>query len=236
MILLVLACAKPGDASGTLTDQRTLAAVPGVEIELVSDAAPPCSRFVTTTDTDGHFAVSGLCPADSYRVRPSDPTWFIGDSPIISGAVTGTTVALEGWRVPTQEGLWLLDGTELQRLTTNTALDRARIADGSQVRFPTEIPGVLPEILEDRVLVLSGAAVEKWAPYPLEASGRRAFTDRAQEMDPWFYTGPKFTAVVADKTATCPERQTTYYAAGALPTGDYVVSDLESYRALIVRF
>ncbi len=244
MILLAIACSAPGDATGSLVDARTGAAVSGAEIEFVSEASAPCVRFIATTDAAGLFRVDHLCAGESYAVRPADPTWVMPNGTTISGGSKGQTVALQAWRVPTSEGLWILEGQTLTRLPTNTALDRARGADGAEVRFPTEIPGAPPSITADRILVLAGAAVADWNILPLLPSERRTFVDRPLPVDPWVYVGVRFVSdTEAEAVRVTPTgvkeftaRQTRYFTAGAVPPGSYVVAAPESYRALIVSF
>lgn len=231
-MILAFGCSAPSDAAGTLHDARTDTPISGAVVEAVSDEPLPCGRIAATTDAEGAFTLPGLCPGATYVVRPADARWWTDAPGNVAGGRQGSEVRLRAWRLPESDGFWLLEGEELRPLRTNTALDRARSAEGAEdLRFPTEIPGELPQVTESRVLVLVGGEVLGWEPAPLVATERRELAGGVA-LDPWFLLGQSEVPTATEVT-TRPAR---YLGAGALPAGRHVFQSGASYRALIVEF
>lgn len=251
MIWLFLACADPGTVMGTVLDARTRAPVVGVEVVAsAAKASDACRRFSATTDEEGSFRIADLCGGEAYTLQTAG-TWQLAEPPTVAGAEPPAQT-LQAWPVPEVEGVFLFDGKQWTALKTHTAIETARIFGTDRtVSFPAELPGTLPRVAGETVLVVAGQALIEglsWA--PLVPSGKRWFGDRAapEPVDPWIYLGVRFIddTVVEEvppgldmasvTTITLGDRVVRYIPAAALGRGRHALLTPRKNRAFLLEF
>ncbi len=229
-------CAAPGSVSGTVTDARTGAAVTGLEVRWAApEARAECRVRAATTDASGGYVAPDLCGGVRYRLELADGDWWAGGDPVeVSVDKEGARKDLSLWRIPAVGGLYLLDGTQLQALRTQSAIDRLPIPAGGEARFPLEIPNALPILSGERVVLLVGAEAQALALEPLIAAEARTLGTalQPQPVGPWAYLGLRFDGEAAEPVAapvapaSLPEiggggRTARVLKAGDLPAGRY---------------
>jgi hypothetical protein len=242
LLIGLLGCAKPGHVEGTVRDARTDTPL-SVDVTLTPDApSEACPALTLHPGDDGGFA-GEICGNTRYTADIGDPGWRL-DAPV---PVTGS-VDLRPWRVPDADGVYTLTGTELTWIATNTALDTARVMDSdATVRLPVEIPGSLPRIVGDTLLLLAGDVADL-AFSPLIPSDKRWFgsRDAPESIDPWVYLGVRFSSdtaferVDASPTGatdrTVAGRRLRMYDGHALPAGRYALAAPDAARAIVLEF
>ena len=244
-LLLLFACAKPGTAHGTIVDGRTHKPVADLELSWTSDQPAPCDRRSTRTDGAGSWSVADICPGTTWRLMLSDPDWWTDAPPVVADEA-GVEVNLELWRVPTVDGIYLLQGTQLTALRSHSAIDSALLADRAELlRFPLEIPGTVPRIAGDTVLILAGKEAQtlRWEPLLPAGPLRFGSAESPTEVGPWFYLGSRVTAAGVEPVVTMPDptaiRQvgpsdrSVQMMSGGLPAGRYGLSAPEGRRLWI---
>ncbi len=248
MILLALAACTPdpGSAAGRLVDARTGAPVTSVAIALVpSDAA--CAAPAVQTDADGRWTAAGLCGQATWTVTLGDPGWYLPEA-----APVGPDVQLRAWRAPPDAGVYLASATAVTPLVTHTALDVVHLfGTDREVRFPAEIPGVLPRIDADTALLLVGdvlGATPRFEPLVPSPERRWFGTKEApQPIDPWVYLGFRFTSdTEAERVEAAVDpahiehvggpRPLRYIGAAALAPGRYALVTDDALRAFLLDF
>lgn len=233
---------EPFTASGTLTDARTQAPLAGVSLTLQADGDCPAVEVVT--GPDGAWSAPNLPCGPAWTVTPSDPGWYRPEP-----APVGTATPLTAWRAPQDTGVYTVRGTEVTPLVTHTGLDVLRILDSTEeVRFPLEIPGTLPRVAGDTVLLLVGAPVGEATFVPLVLSPERRWfgtKEAPKPVDPWVYLGIRFLddtrfervtamldpAGVMDVGGPRPLR---YIQGNALPAGRYALPTADAARAFLL--
>jgi hypothetical protein len=247
LLIALLACTPPpGSATGTLVDARTHAPVPGAEIRLTT-TKEGCPPIVVATDTDGTFSAEGLCGETPYTAAPADPGWYLAE-PV---AVTGS-VALSAWRAPATPGVYTVTGPDALPLVTHTLIDRVKaFGTDTDVLFPVEIPGALPRIAGDTVLLVVGDVLGKEPRFePLVPSPEKRWfgtKEAPAPIDPWVYLGVRFTSdtelvpVVAKPdpahiVRVPGDRPLTYIDGGALSEGRYALLTPDATRAFLLDF
>lgn len=247
-MLILLACATPGDVTGSLADARTNTPIADCEV-LLSAGVTKCDRTVKT-DADGHFSAPDLCGNQRYRIAPADPLWWVAVPPEIDGGAKGTTVDLRAWRAPESDGVYLLDGASLVQVVSQTTIDQAMYSPaGRVIRFPTELPGQLPTVDTEHTLVLRGTElIEEWVFEPLwdGPALTLGLADAPMQVWPWTYIGAQIdeagslevlSASPADPVDLEKEgRKVRYLGAGTLPAGRYALSRPGGKRAILLAF
>jgi hypothetical protein len=248
MLSLLLACSHPGSVGGQVTDARTQKPISSLEVAWVSEGADACARRATQTDGAGSYHLDGICPDHSYHLQFSDPDWWV-EAPPLQANPQGTEMDLALWRVPSVEGVYLLKGSELSALKPQSAVDRLPLVGQSQeLRFPLEIPGNLPRIEGDTLLVLAGEKTQKLSFEPLLPAGPLQFgtPEAPQAVGAWFYIGSQVKgqdqveAAVAQpstvKTVGKSPQIATYVDVSALPPGRYALGGPDARRVYLVDF
>ena len=228
-----------------MVDGRTQKPVADLELMWTSDQAAPCDRLVTRTDGAGSWSVEGVCPGTTWRLMLSDPDWCTDAPPLVADDA-GVEVDLELWRLPTVDGIYLLEGTKLTALRSHSAIDSALLADRAELlRFPLEIPGTVPRIAGDTVLVLAGKEAQalRWEPLLPAGPLRFGSLESPTEVGPWFYLGSRVTDAGVEPVITLPDpaaiRQVgpadrpMQIVSGGLPAGRYGLSAPEGRRLWI---
>lgn len=247
-MLILLACASPGDLSGTLVDARTSAPIAAASVVLTA-GSPECDQVLTTDDA-GRFSSPKLCGGKRYLVAPADPLWWVATPVEVDGGAKGATLELRAWRAPDSDGIYLLDGDELSQVVSQTSIDEAMYAPASRtIRFPTELPGTLPTVDKDHALVISGKdIVSTWVFEPLWDGPELTLgpADAPMKVWPWTYIGAKIDEAgsLSVLTATpanpvdleADGRQVRYLAAGTLPPGRYALTRPGGKRAILLAF
>ena len=222
MVVLILACSEPAAVDGQAIDARTGAALGDFALALTASGCVPVDL---RTDAEGRWSAKGGC---DWEIRPEE----------------GWTAGADGrfWRAPPTDGVYLLGDRDATWLPTNTALDTERVLDGErEVRYPEAVPGALPLVTGDAVLLFAGVDL---ALEPLVPSERRTFGTSAlpRPIDPWMYLGVAFTddttLIDVDVTPACTvadvDRTLRYCAAGAVPAGRYVL--VAGERGIVIDF
>ena len=248
MILLALAACshEPGSAAGSLVDARTGAPAANVAIALVSSEAD-CPVPPIQTDADGRWSVTGLCSQATWTVTVGDPDWYLPEA-----AAVGPDVLLRAWRAPPDAGVYLASATAVTPLVTHTAVDVVHLfGTDREVRFPAEIPGVLPRIDADTALLLVGDVLGDTPRFePLVPSPERRWfgtKDAPQPIDPWVYLGLRFTSdTEAERVEATVDtahvervagpRPLRYIGAAALAPGRYALLTEDTLRAFLLDF
>lgn len=242
MILLLGCTPEPGTASGTLVDARG-GAIGAAELRLTA-SLPECAPITVTTDAAGVWSAADLCGQATWTVAPVDPLWYL---PQPVAAAIDTTIRV--WRAPEGAGVYLVEGTNITTLTTNTVLDSVAVFGTTDlVQLPVEIPGALPRIEASRALLIVGPD-PALAFSPLVASDRRVFgtKDAPVPVDPWVYLGVRFTGDTTFEPVTAsvrPEgvqsvegpRALRYVSADALPPGRYALPTTDGSKAWLLDF
>ncbi len=234
-MIWLLACAQPGTI--TVVDGRTQTPVDGVPLAVTDDHGARCPEPVPVTADGGHAVIPGPCTRRGWSVRVDDAGWWV---PARTDAAEGATVT--AWRVPVTGGVGLLDGTELEVLQTNTAVDVAALTSADLVPYPIEIPPVLPRLAGDAVLVLDAEGLTLEAVLP--GAARTFGTPEVPlSFGPWFYLGARVPAEGAIErvttstdrflTVTGDDRTVRYVPASALAPGRYAVLTASGARAIL---
>lgn len=169
------------------------------------------------------------------------------EAPSIVAEEKGVEVDLELWRVPAVDGIYLLEGTTLTTLRSHSAIDNASLLDkGEQVRFPLEIPGKIPRLWGENLLILAGkeATTLRWEPLVPAGPQRFGSSQNPTEVGSWFYLGLRLTDlgaepvdVAVNTTQIQPigpsDREVRLLKGGLLPPGRYGLSALEGRRLWI---
>ncbi len=244
--LALAACRpEPGTAAGRLLDARTGAPVADVDVRLVAagDACPPVTA---RTDAGGRWSAAALCGEAAWTVAPADPGWYLPEPP-----AAGTDLELRAWRAPPEPGVYTVADATIAPLVTHTLLDTVRVFDSAEeVRFPVEIPGVVPRIGDGVALLIVGDVLPTLAFAPLVPSAERRWfgtKDAPVPVDPWVYLGVRFTsdtvfervAVTVDAarvTTVGGPRPLRYVGADALPVGRYALPTADGTRAFLLDF
>lgn len=252
ILVLLLGCAPdPETIQGHLIDARSDQPVPEAELRFTAQKNK-CPEQRTTTDAKGRFSISGLCGKAAWTVAPTDLNWYL-PAPVVTGPdLTGPELTVRAWRAPETPGVYLLTGTVVTPLVTNTVLDVVRVFDTDrEVRFPVELPGVPPRIHADVTLLVVGSVLSDPLPFePLVPSlERRWFGTKEvpKPVDPWVYLGVRFEsdAVVEDVAAPIDPagiervegpRPLQYVSGSALAPGRYALPTLDKSRAFILDF
>lgn len=240
MLILLIACTKPGDLTGRLVDARTDQGIgPAQVVATAPDADEMCRVRQATTDNDGDFRLTGLCPGERYAITPRDPTWWAPEPPTAAGDVATTGVVIAAWRAPTEDGAWLLLDDHLEPLPPNTRLDVLPLTDGAEpIPVPLEVPLAPPTVAGEAALVLVGARlVEALVIAPLVAFGPRTMgpPEAPRGIHPWYSVGVRLTPEGGTEPAETPvvpkgrrevssaTRQIAYLDEQAVPRGTYVL-------------
>jgi hypothetical protein len=237
MMALLLACTpEPGSAGGTLTDARSGAPVAGAEVVL---SAATCPEQRVHTDDAGRWSATGLCGQEKWSVDVSGD-WEL--PPVDAG----NDLALRAWPAPTADGIYLLEGGTLLPILTHTALDQLTSTSGVPVRFPVEIPGTLPHLDADTVLLVAGDLLpDPVTLVPLQPCASRVSLrngDRDIAMDPWLYLGRdcgdgfsgEERSVPARTTGPTEGRRLRYLGADAAAPGRYALPTRDGLRAFLL--
>lgn len=235
----------PTTAAGRLTDARTGAPAADVTLRLAA-AAAACPAVTTHTDAAGAFRVENLCGEAAWTVAVDDPDWYLPEP-----VAAGPAVAVAAWRAPPSEGVYLLSGTTLTPIPSHTALDTVYVFETMEpVRLPLELPGAVPRVANEDVLLVAGSVIGELAFAPLVPSPeRRWFGTKALPVpiDPWVYLGVRFASdtdytrvpspLDATKVKTAPgPRALRYVPADALPPGRHALPNAAGLRAWILDF
>lgn len=247
MLIFLLACAQSGEISGQVTDARTGQPLADLALDWVSDDAKNCERQHVRTDNNGNYTAKNICKGQDYHLEFEDPDWWT-EARALKLSTDSMTENLAIWRLPAVGGVYRLNGTELSLLKTVTALDRSILTtDNTEVRFPLEIPGTLPRISGDALLLLSGPVTDALNFEALIPAGpvRLGQAENPQEAGPWFYLGISLNPTAPHPVALAPahiktigegSRKTRMIDANALPAGRYALSGPQSNRAFLLDF
>ena len=244
-VALSACSADPSAAGGRLVDGRTGAAVAGVAVTLApSDTA--CTAPLTTTDADGRWSAPGLCADATWTITSGDAGWYL-PAPLPAGPDVTVTV----WRAPPADGVFLVAGADALPVVTHTVLDTVRVFDSAEeVRFPVEIPGVVPRVRAGDALLVAGPILPDLTFSPLVPSPERRWfgnKDAPEPIDPWVYLGVKFTSDTTFERVTVVmndahvataggDRALRYVSAAALPAGRYALPTADGSRAFLFDF
>ncbi len=244
--LLVGCTPAPGAAAGRLIDARTDAPIAGAVVRL-STSTEGCPPTDVPSDGDGRFAATLACGGATYTAAPADPSWYLAEPSSVN-----LETELRVWRAPPDPGVYLLTGTTLTPLLSHTVVDSV-FALGTEeiIRFPVEIPGVLPRITGDTLLLDVGAVLggsPRFEPLVASPEKRRFGTLAAPEsIDPWFYLSVQFVDdTTFERVEVTPEphgilrvageRTLRYTQADALPPGRYAILNSSRSRAFLLDF
>lgn len=243
-MIYLLGCAPtPMDAHGTVVNARGGAPVAEIDL-LLTPSESTCEPVRTRTDAKGEWSAAGLCGDARWTVAPVDPLWYLPEAAAAGGE-------LRAWRAPPSPGVYLLAGTALTTLVTHTVLDSATVRGTAEaVRFPVEIPGELPRVVDGVTVLVVGEALPDLAFAPLvPCAERRWFGSEGslRPVDPWTYLGVRFlsdTDVERVEVALDPvgvervggERRLRYISESALPPGRYALPTDDGARAWLVDF
>lgn len=241
---MLLACARPWDTGGVLVDARTGAPIAGATVRLRTEAEGDCALREAGTDPEGRFELAGLCGGHAYRAAPADPLWWVAVEPEVQA---GGRVELRAWRAPTSDGVYLLEGTELRQLTTQTGVsERMWAPAGRNIAFPTELPETLPAVRGEAALVLAGEeVVAGWSLQPTWDGPELSLgpAEAPVKMWPWVYLGAKIREdgaleeLKVEATSTGPDaRPLRYFGADAVPAGRYALRSPGKSRAFLLMF
>lgn len=137
-------------------------------------------------------------------------------------------------RVPVEPGIYRLRGEDFTPLPANTTLGTASSTGQAPVRYPLLLPATAPTFAPDDLLLLVGGAIDTWSVATLAPTPQVPGLAPLGETGPWFVltsAAAPVSLVVERLTPTDPPARTL--AAGALPAGRYVLSAVDSARALV---
>jgi hypothetical protein len=258
IVLAVLAlggCTKTGSFKGHTVDAITGKPVGEVMVTATATGKSdgPCFSFQAKGDKGGVFTIDGLCDKLTYKLSSEDKSMFLQGADVMGGMpAASAAVEVKVWKVPAAEGVFLAAGGEPEQLRQNAVVGSSKILDTQQdVLYPKEFPKGIPKVTSGRYLLVNGPSRnEKLKVLPLVESGERIFgtTKEPEKSEPWSYVGVRFDSdtqfskvdakiepakVVEFKDGT---RWAKFYAADALPTGQYVLMVDGEQRAYLVNF
>lgn len=251
LLILLGACAEPGEARGAVENALGGPLPSGLVLAATSPGAPGgCARVEAPVDDDGDFALAGLCAGHEYRLQPTDPTWWAADAPAVRGGQAVTGVKLPLWHAPTEDGVFLLRGATLERVVSQTAIDAVtELSTGRPLRVPAAIPAVLPSPAGGW-LVLAGGEAAALTAAPLVPTEPVVVgpADAPRALGPWFALGDGRPLTGTDARGPAPPateptlsageggRLVRYVPPDALPAGDWALVGGGGARAILVRF
>lgn len=214
-----------------------------------------CQTIGADVGADGSFKLEGACTGETaYRFELTDTNWFLGETDMIPAGHAGP-VTIKAWRAPNGAGVFVLDGMNLDRVSSAVELEEFTVLNAERKVLGPKgtIPGNIPLVDGGKKLLLTGAANADLKLAPLVNSPPRQFGsdqngDTPTKMSAWAYVGVAFSSdtEVSDRNVTTDDTKVTtvekrghvakFISADAVPPGRYVLTKEGLKRKFIVDF
>ena len=241
--LLLLACSGGATVTGTVTDAVFAQPLGGFEIVATArdtSGGPSCTTAVAPVAADGSFTLT-LC-AGTYDVRPTGDIFLPAFTEVAD--TTASPLAVQAFRAPTGNGVYLLGPGGFELLSTTTGLMRDELPGGEPIVYPTKRLASPPKVTDQTVLLLVGDEAER-LPVPLVAHSE-PITLKDGTLPPAEVAGlrvgaavePVVAALDASQTveASSGDRKLRVIKPGGLPAGRYALFGERDNRAVVVEF
>ena len=242
MILTLLACGV-SSTTGTITDGLTGEPMGGFDPADTAQSSMNCQTVVGPVAADGSFSLA-LCSGTTYTVEPKGDIFLPELHSIPDGGIA-EPMKITGYRAPTGNGIYLVDGPKLKLLKTNTSLASDVLPDGTKVVYPAMALKDVPTVPAGGRLLRVGEEAERPLVPLVTHAERIPMAEGA--LPPCDLAGVRVTEGVAAPVTAEPEaskvldvsargRHLQYLEIGALPAGRYAAYDPKDSRAIILAF